>query len=135
MATTQIPPRLTDSTGGAASSTLAAATNTDALADNGGGTADGTVAAMTAPGALTVTDGTGTNDGTIGAITADASVIAAIQELAAKHNTANTLFGTIKDNIKELTTELALQRSLNTVLINAAASLAARVNTLIDAIR
>lgn len=33
--------------------------------------------------ALTVTDGTGTNDGTIGAITADASVIAAVQEIAA----------------------------------------------------
>lgn len=36
--------------------------------------------------ALTVTDGAGTNDGTIGAITADASVIAAVQELAAQIN-------------------------------------------------
>lgn len=36
--------------------------------------------------ALTVSDGTGTNDGTIGAITGDASVIAAVQELAAKVN-------------------------------------------------
>lgn len=35
---------------------------------------------------LTVADGVGTNDGTIGAITADASVIAAVQELAAKIN-------------------------------------------------
>ncbi len=34
--------------------------------------------------ALTVSDGTGTNDGTIGAITGDASVIAAVQELAAQ---------------------------------------------------
>lgn len=42
------------------------------------------------PGALTVADGTGTNDGTIGAITADASVIAAVQELAAKINTLRT---------------------------------------------
>lgn len=37
-------------------------------------------------GALTVADGAGTNDGTVGAITADASVIAAVQELAAKIN-------------------------------------------------
>jgi len=36
--------------------------------------------------ALTVTNGAGTNDGTIGAITADASVIAAVQELAAQIN-------------------------------------------------
>lgn len=36
--------------------------------------------------ALTVSDGAGTNDGTIGAITADASVIAAVQELAAQIN-------------------------------------------------
>lgn len=35
---------------------------------------------------LTVTDGAGTNDGTIDAITGDASVIAAVQELAAKVN-------------------------------------------------
>jgi hypothetical protein len=42
-----------------------------------------TVVAQTA---LTVADGVGTNDGTIGAITADASVIAAVQELAAKIN-------------------------------------------------
>lgn len=48
-------------------------------------TADRTHAARTAT-ALTVTDGAGTNDGTIGAITADASVIAAIQELAAAVN-------------------------------------------------
>jgi len=35
---------------------------------------------------LTVTDGAGTNDGTIAAITGDASVIAAVQELAAQIN-------------------------------------------------
>jgi len=48
-------------------------------------TADRTHAARTAT-TLTVTDGAGTNDGTIGAITADASVIAAVQELAAAIN-------------------------------------------------
>jgi len=55
-----------------------------AVTDNtGGSVADAIAAVVTAPGALTVTDGAGTNDGTIGAITADASVIAAVQELAA----------------------------------------------------
>lgn len=48
-------------------------------------TADKTIANPTAA-ALTVTDGAGTNDGTIGAITADASVIAAVRELAAQIN-------------------------------------------------
>lgn len=48
-------------------------------------TADRTHAARTAT-ALTVTDGAGTNNGTIDAITADASVIAAVQELAAMLN-------------------------------------------------
>jgi len=48
-------------------------------------TADKTHATRTAT-ALTVTDGAGTNDRTIGAITADASVIAAVQELAAAVN-------------------------------------------------
>lgn len=48
-------------------------------------TADKTHAAPTAA-ALTVADGAGTNDNTIGAITGDASVIAAVQELADEIN-------------------------------------------------
>jgi hypothetical protein len=48
-------------------------------------TANKTIAAPTAA-ALTVSDGAGTNDGTIGAITGDASVIAAVQELADQIN-------------------------------------------------
>lgn len=48
------------------------------------------VTPTSAPAALTVADGVGTNDSTIGAITADASVIAAIQELAAKVNAFRT---------------------------------------------
>jgi hypothetical protein len=48
-------------------------------------TADKTHAAPTAA-TLTVTDGAGTNDNTIGAITADASVIAAVQEIADEIN-------------------------------------------------
>lgn len=48
-------------------------------------TADRTHAAPTAA-TLMVADGAGTNDNTIGAITADASVIAAVQELADEIN-------------------------------------------------
>lgn len=48
-------------------------------------TADKTHANPTAA-TLTVSDGAGTNDGTIGAITGDASVIAAVQELADQIN-------------------------------------------------
>jgi hypothetical protein len=48
-------------------------------------TADKTHSAPTAA-TLTVADGAGTNDNTIGAITADASVIAAVQELADEIN-------------------------------------------------
>lgn len=48
-------------------------------------TADKTHANPTAA-TLTVTDGAGTNDNTIGAITADASVIAAVQEIADEIN-------------------------------------------------
>ena len=55
-------------------------------------TTTATVATPTAA-ALTVTDGAGTNDLTIAAITADASVIAAVQELAEMVNkqTADSL--------------------------------------------
>jgi hypothetical protein len=48
-------------------------------------TADKTHAAPTAA-TLSVADGAGTNDNTIGAITADASVIAAVQEIADEIN-------------------------------------------------
>ena len=65
-------------------------------------TADKTHAAPTAA-ALTVTDGAGTNDNTIGAITADASVIAAVQELA--------------DEINKLVTDLAdVKQLVNSVI-------------------
>lgn len=48
-------------------------------------TADRTHANPTAA-VLTVSDGAGTNDNTIGAITGDASVIAAVQEIADEIN-------------------------------------------------
>lgn len=64
-------------------------------------TADATIAAMTAA-ALTVTDGAGTNDGTIGAITGDASVIAAVQELAAQINKLVTDLTADKKNLNKV---------------------------------
>lgn len=140
------PGKLTDSSGGSASATaIAAATNTTALTDSGGGTADDTVAAMTAPGALTDNGGGAAADGTIGAITLTepANLAAqttinnqladAVKELSTKANLANTMLGVVKDNLKEVTTQLALQRALNTVLINAVATLTAKLNALIDA--
>lgn len=66
-------------------------------------TADKTHANPTAA-ALTVTDGAGTNDNTIGAITADASVIAAVQELA--------------DEINKLVTDLADVKQLVNAVID-----------------
>lgn len=152
-----IPAKLTDSTGGTASATLAAATNTTALTDSGGGTADGTVASQAAP--VTLTDSTGlsgSHNDTLEAVTtftesvtwngssvypsaADAlairTAITALNQNAS--DTAQkvielvTLATTAQNNLKEVTTELATQRSLNAVLINAVASLAAKVNTLV----
>lgn len=87
------PIKLTDSSGGTASSTLAAGTNTTSLT-HAVGTADGTVADVTA-----------VYDQTI-----------------------------LNNNFKEVTTELATQRTLNGVLLNHVASLASKVNTLIDVV-
>lgn len=148
---------ITNSSGSAASDgTIGVVTLPTSLTDNGGGTADGTVAAMTAVTALTVTDGAGTNDGTIGAITADASVIAAVQELAAKIATISTFQAAVKDNIKELTTrqsenltaitalrdaigEFATAQTANiacdTALLSAVTELATKTNEIINALK
>lgn len=103
---------VTDSTGGSVADAIAAVvTAPTALTDNGGGTADATVASMAAVAALTVSDGAGTNDGTIGAITGDASVIAAVQELAAKIGEIITWQTTVQNNFKELTTRQSENRA------------------------
>lgn len=102
---------LTDSSGGTASATIVAMTNTTALTDNGGGTADGTVGAQATFAASTPWDGASTYPSA-----ADEAALTAIA-LA------------IRNNLKEVTTQLALQRTLNTALINAVASLAAAVNS------
>lgn len=96
--------------GGATVTGLAAYTMQTAIADltdnSGGATADDTIGAVTAPTALTVADGAGTNDGTIGAITADASVIAAVQELAAFCNAQRTATVALRDAVTELATKV-----------------------------
>jgi hypothetical protein len=123
---------LTDSSGGAAADgTIGAVTAPTALTDNGGGTADNTVASMAATTALTVTDGAGTNDGTIGAITADASVIAAVQEIAAKIATLITWQTTVQNNFKEITTAQAANRTAIIALTDALTELATKVNEMI----
>lgn len=91
---TKVLAALTDSTGGVASSTLAACTNTDALTDNSAGTPS-------------------------------SSAIAAL----ANGTTYSTDVGAIRNNFATIAAELAKQKTLNTALINAVASLAAVVNS------
>ena len=96
---------LTDSTGGAAGTTLAAATNVDTLTDSTSGTADDTVANVGT--AVTGVDGSGSN--------------------AASQADVDTRLTAINNNFKELTDQVITQKALNTVLINAVASLAAQL--------
>ena len=68
-------------------------------------TADRTHANPTAV-TLTVADGAGTNDGAIGAITGDASVIAAVQELAAATNALIVDVADVKQLVNSLIDDL-----------------------------
>lgn len=103
---------LTVSTGGSASTTLAAGTNTTALTDNGAGTADNIVAAQDAFAASVSWNGS-----SVFPSAADASLITAIA-LATRNN------------MKEVTTQLALQRTLNTVLLDSMTSMGTEYNKL-----
>lgn len=85
------------------------------LTDSSGGTASAIIAAATNSTALT--HAFGTADGTLDDVTATFS---------------QTI---MNNNFKELTTQLALQRSLNIVLINAVASLTAKVNATLNAVK
>lgn len=97
---------LTDNTGGAAVETLAAMVNTDAITDSSGGTADDTLEAM----ADLATSGGNTYT--------DAAV--------------NAVLAKIRNNFADLAAQLAKQRSLNALVIADIASLAAKINTLIQ---
>lgn len=114
----------TYSTASATHSNLTAA----ALTDSSGGSANTTLSAVTVPTALTVTDGTGTNDGTIGAITGDASVIAAVQELAASCNASRAAISVMRDSDADLAAQC---NALLTDLTNAKQV----INKIIDALQ
>lgn len=104
---------MTDNSGGTASDTIAPAINIAALTDSTSGTTDDTVADVST--AVTGVDGTGNN--------------------AASKADVDTRLGTINDNFSEVAEELIAQQALNLVLINAVASLTAKVNTLLTANR
>jgi len=99
---------LTDNSGGSATSTIAAMTNVDTLTDSTGGSADDTVANVGT--AVTGVDGTANN--------------------AASKADVDTRLTGINNNFKELTDQIITQKALNTVLINAVASLAEDNNDL-----
>lgn len=148
---------LTDSTGGSASGTLAAVTNIDTLGGTLTGTLDNTLADLDAATAATVAGTlTGSADGTLADVAAialstsdtysDAAVNAAVNtavtdvnlqlkelQLALNEviadNAARKL--TADKNLKEVQAELVAQRAANTAMINALASLAAKVNTIV----
>jgi len=119
---------LTDSSGGSASNTLAAVTNVDTLTDSTGGTADDTVSAVAAPtnydahasGATAVTSNAATDLDT---------TAAALDTL---EDEVTTAIGVINNNFKELTDQIITQEAANTSITNSIASLAAKVNQLID---
>lgn len=142
---------ITDSSGGSASGTIAAATNLDTLTGTLTGTLDNSLSDLTA---ATAAELTGTLTGTTDGVLADGADIAlstldtysdsavntailaanlqfkelqtALNEVTAD-NAARKLV--TDKNFKEIQSELATQRALNTVLINAIASLAAKINT------
>lgn len=99
-----IPGKLTDSSGGAASATIAAGTNLDTLTDSTGGTPGTTFAAITAPGANATTS-----------LSADMAAV--------------------KNALASTAAELALQKALNTVLLNGLASAVAKINSLVDTVK
>jgi hypothetical protein len=84
------------------------------LTNNSGGAVSNTIAAATNIAALTDSSG-GAKDNTIEAVGA---------------TNGGDVSGAINNNFAELAEELIAQRTLNTVLINAVASLAAKVNAL-----
>ena len=89
-----------------------------ALTDNTGGAAVETLAAMVNTDAITDSSG-GTANGTIAAIT-DAT------------NTGSADVGPVADGFADVAAQLAKQRSLNALVIADIASLAAKINTLIQ---
>lgn len=95
------------------------------LTDSSGGTVSETLAAMTNIAALTDSSG-GTKDNTVEALPATQATPSG---MTAAERTA------ISNNFAELSEELIAQRALNTTLINAVASLSAKLNAALAALR
>ncbi len=121
---------LTGNSGGSATTTLAAVTAASEITDNSGGTdpGDDTIAAVTNTTELT-DSGAGSADGTVEDV-ADIAISTSDTYSDAAVNTAvNTAIASISNNFKEMTTELAAQRTANTGILAAIAQLAAKQNT------
>lgn len=157
------PTALTDNGGGTADGIVASQAAPVTLTDNSGlsGSHDDTVAAMSAPAALTENAGAigGTSDGDLPALVdpngdAGATVIAGIREVATRCNTLGTLAGvtaqnvsdvtqkvielvtlatTAQNNLKELTTAQAANRTAIIALTDAVKELSTKINAIINA--
>lgn len=106
---------LTDSSGGASNNTMVAITFPTSLTDNGGGTADGTVQEIT-----NFTMSVTWNGSSVYPSAADGLLL------------SNTIVA-LKNNIKEITTELATTRAALTNMVNNNADIAAKLNEIIRA--
>lgn len=149
---------LTDNSGGAAADgTIGVVTPSTALTDNGGGTADGTVAAQAEP--VTLTDNTGlsgTHDDTLAVVNVPADITGGESPTEAEHNAALasmrviaqnqsdiaqkaielvTLAGVAQDNLKEVTTSLAADRTAIVALTDAVKELSTKLNTVLARLR
>lgn len=149
---------LTDNSGGAAADgTIGVVTAPTALTDNGGGTADGTVASQAAPATLTDSTGlSGSHDDTLAATTVPADLTGGESPTEAEHNTLLavvrviaqnasdtgqkvielvTLAGTAHDNLKELTTAQAADRTAIIAATDAIKELATKQNAVLASLR
>ena len=106
-----VPTKLTDSTGGSAGSTLSAPTNLDALTDSTGGAASTTFGAVPAGGTGAAAGGWDTSG----------------------HR--DTAIANINNGFASVAAELAIQKTLNALIFNWMASVAAKLNQVIDLVR
>lgn len=133
---------LTDNSGGAAADgTIGAVTAPTALTDNGGGTADGTVASMAGGTAATNGTMTGTADGALELVGAtnggdvSGSIMNNFKELQAFDVALVTWQGVIQNNMKEVTTSLAADRTAIIALTDAMKELSTKINTILARLR
>jgi predicted RecA/RadA family phage recombinase len=149
---------LTDNSGGAAADgTIGVVTAPTALTDNGGGTADGTVSAAAEP--VTLTDSTsfsGTHDDTLAAVTVPADLTGSESPTEGEHNALLAVVRVIaqnqsdvaqkvielvalaaidQDNLKEITTTLAAERTAIVALTDAVKELSTKQNALLAKLR